>query len=389
MVKLIAGSRFVTGLAISAASLAIVPGPASAERRESSEPYAEAKSIIEDMQRIVTPNGIQESFEARIGGIDQWVSVRGRDRDNPILLFVHGGPASPALPVSWAFQRPWEEYFTVVQWDQRGAGKTYRANDPQSVAETIRIDRFVEDIGEMIDFLLQRYDKRKVILVAHSWGTIISLPAALRNADRIHAYVGIGQVISVRENERLSYDYALETARRENNQEAIDELEALAPYPGTLTRERIIQSRKWAQHYGGLSAYRTDSVYYFNAPKLSPAYDEADRAAIDQGNVLTLGRILKEWMEVDYRAIAEVPFPVVMFMGRHDYTTPSEPTAEWIENVDAPSKQGVWFEHSSHLVPLEEPGKTFLALMNYVRPIAVAAGDGAPVLPEALQGVRR
>src|SRR5690606_33149594 len=323
MVKLIAGSRFVTGLAISAASLAIVPGPASAERRESSEPYAEAKSIIEDMQRIVTPNGIQESFEARIGGIDQWVSVRGRDRDNPILLFVHGGPASPALPVSWAFQRPWEEYFTVVQWDQRGAGKTYRANDPQSVAETIRIDRFVEDIGEMIDFLLQRYDKRKVILVAHSWGTIISLPAALRNADRIHAYVGIGQVISVRENERLSYDYALETARRENNQEAIDELEALAPYPGTLTRERIIQSRKWAQHYGGLSAYRTDSAYYFNAPKLSPAYDEADRAAIDQGNVLTLGRILKEWMEVDYRAIAEVPFPVVMFMGRHDYTTPS------------------------------------------------------------------
>ena len=130
-------------------------------------------------------------------------------------------------------------------------------------------------------------------------------------------------------------------------------------------------------------------AYYFNAPKLSPAYDEADRAAIDQGNVLTLGRILKKWMEVDYRAIAEVPFPVVMFMGRHDYTTPSEATAEWIENVDAPSKQGVWFEHSSHLVPLEEPGKTFLALMNYVRPIAVAAGDGAPVLPEALQGVRR
>jgi pimeloyl-ACP methyl ester carboxylesterase len=379
MVKLIAGSRFVTGLVISAGLLAVIaPGSATAEDRPS-EPFAEAKRIIEDMQRIVTPKRIQESFEARIGGIDQWVSVRGRDRDNPILLFVHGGPASPALPVSWAFQRPWEEYFTVVQWDQRGAGKTYRANDPQSVAETIRIDRFVEDIGEMIDFVLQRYDKRKVILVAHSWGTIISLPAALRNADRIHAYVGIGQVISVRENERLSYDYALETARRENNQEAIDELEALAPYPGTLTRARIIQSRKWAQHYGGLSAYRTGSAYYFNAPKLSPAYDEADRAAIDQGNVLTLGRILKEWMEVDYRDITEMPFPVVMFMGRHDYTTPSEPTAEWIENVDAPSKQGVWFEHSSHLVPLEEPGKTFLALMNYVRPIAVAAGDGAPI----------
>src|SRR5690606_4504624 len=154
----------------SAATLAIVPGPASAERRESSEPYAEAKSIIEDMQRIVTPNGIQESFEARIGGIDQWVSVRGRDRDNPILLFVHGGTASRALPVSWALKRAWEEYFTVVQWDQREDDKTYPANDPQSVAETISIDWFVEDNGEMIDSLLQRYDKGKVILVAHSWG---------------------------------------------------------------------------------------------------------------------------------------------------------------------------------------------------------------------------
>ena len=375
-----AEGRYVTGLLISATLLAVVLAvPASAEHRKSSDPYAEAQSIIEDMQRIVTPNGIQESFAAQIGGIDQWVSVRGKDRDNPILLFVHGGPASPALPVSWAFQRPWEEYFTVVQWDQRGAGKTYRANDPETVAETIRIERFVEDVCEMIDFLVKRYEKRKVILVAHSWGTIIGLPAALRSADRVHAYVGIGQVISVEENERLSYDYALETARRENNQEAIDDLVALAPYPGTLTRERIIRSRKWAQHYGGLSAYRSNSGYYFNAPKLSPAYDEADRAAIDKGNVLTLGRILEEWMEVDYRDITEVPFPVVMFMGRHDYTTPAEPTAAWLDNVEAPSKHAIWFEHSSHLVPLEEPGKTLLSLLSYVRPTAVAAGDGEPV----------
>lgn len=363
---------------ISMALLAVIAAiPAWAESRKSSDPYTDARSIIEDMQRIVTPNGIEESFAARIGGIDQWVSVRGKDRDNPMLLFVHGGPASPALPVSWAFQRPWEEYFTVVQWDQRGAGKTYRANDPEEVAETIRIERFVQDVGEMIDFLVNRYDKRRVILVAHSWGTIIGLPAALRNAERIHAYVGIGQVISVEENERLSYEYALRTAKRENNEEGIEDLEALAPYPGTLTRERIIRQRKWAQHYGGLSAYRTDSKYYHNAPKLSPAYDEEDRAAIGQGNVLTLGRILQEWMDVDYRSITEVPFPIVMFLGRHDYTTPSKPAATWLRNVDAPSKHAVWFEHSSHLMPLEEPGKTLLSLVNDVRPIAVAAGDGS------------
>ena len=376
MARGVAESRHTILLLMAAALLAAVPG--SAEGEKAHDPYAKAQGIIADMQRIVTPQGIQESFNVRIGGIDQWISVRGKDRENPILLFVHGGPAAPALPVSWAFQWPWEEYFTVVQWDQRGAGKTYRANDPEVVAETIRIERFVQDIGEMIDFLVERYDKRKLILAGHSWGTIIGLPAALRNADRIHAYVGIGQVISVEENERLSYAYALRTARRENNRQALEDLEALAPYPGTLTRERIIQSRKWAQHYGGLSAYRAESSYYFNAPKLSPAYDEAERAAIDEGNMLTLGRILEEWMDVDYRDITEVPFPVVMFLGKHDYTTPTEPTAAWLERLDAPSKRAVWFEHSSHLVPFEEPGKTLLSLVEYVRPLAVDAGDGRP-----------
>ena len=374
----VAASRHTVLPFMAAAFLAAVPGAAGGQ--EPRDPYADAQSIIADMQRIVTPDGIQETFKVRIGGLDQWVSVRGMDRKNPILLFVHGGPASPALPVSWAFQWPWEEYFTVVQWDQRGAGKTYRANDPEKVAETIRIEQFVQDIGEMIEFLVERYDKRKLILVGHSWGTIIGLPAALHSAERIHAYVGIGQVISVAENERLGYDYALRTARRENNREAIEELEALAPYPGTLTRERIIRSRKWAQHYGGLSAYRAESRYYFDAPRLSPAYDEADRAAIDQGNVLTLGRILEEWMTVDYRDITEAPFPVVMFLGRHDYTTPTEPTAAWLERLDAPAKHAVWFEHSAHLVPLEEPGKTLLSLLRYVRPLAMAAGDDPPAI---------
>ena len=365
-----------TVTAMAATSVIAAAIPACAGEHKTAEPYAEAKSIIEDMGRIVTPNGVQEIFKARIGGIDQWVSVRGKDRDNPLLLFVHGGPASPAMPVSWAFQRPWEEYFTVVQWDQRGAGKTYRANDPEEIAETIRIDRFVADVGEVIELLRDRYDKRKVILVAHSWGTIIALPAALRHSEWIHAYVGIGQVISVEVNERLSFEYALTTAKREQNQEAIDDLEAIAPYPGEgLTRERIIQQRKWAQHYGGLSAYRTDSNYYHDAPKLSPMYSEPDRAAINEGNVLTLGRILEEWMQVDYRNITEVPFPLLMFMGRHDYTTPSAPTASWIDKVRAPSKRAVWFEHSSHLIPFEEPGKTLLTLVEHVRPLAVASED--------------
>ncbi|MEP6632849.1 MAG: alpha/beta fold hydrolase [Luteimonas sp.] len=352
------------------------------------DPNAEARAIIADLQRVVTPNGVQESFEAPIGGLKQWVSVRGKDRDHPLLLFVHGGPASPSMPLAWTFQRPWEDYFTVVNWDQRGAGKTYVANSPDAVGPTLHIDRYVDDTIELIEFLRKRYGKRKVVLVGHSWGTIVALKAALRRPDLIHAYVGMGQVISVADNERLGYQFALKKAHEEGNREAIRELEALAPYPGTqpLTRERIIAERKWAQHYSGLSAYRTDSSFYFDAPKLSPEYDAADRAAIDLGNQLTLSRILAEWNQVDFKSVHNVPFPVFMFMGRHDESTPSEQADRWLAGVNAPVKRAVWFEYSSHLAPIEEPGRTLVSLVQDVLPLAT---EGESLARETKHSIAR
>lgn len=330
------------------------------------------REIIGDVSRIVAPNGVQETFKLRIGGIDQWVYTRGQDRNNPLLLFVHGGPASPSAPTMWLYQRPLEEYFTVVNYDQRGAGRTYLENAIEKVQPTLRIGQFVDDAVEMAQAISKRYGKRKVILVGHSWGTVVGMRAVLAHPALFHAYVGIGQVISMRDNEKVSFDFALAQARKENNQKAIQELESIAPYPGNtpITRERIVTERTWAQHYGGLAAYRGDFAYYFNAPLLSPEYDEAAVKAIDKGSLLTLERVLQEWLEVDFKPVTKFPVPVVMFMGRHDYTTPSEPTAAWLSKVQAPYKKAVWFENSSHLVQFEEPGKMLVSLLEYVRPLA-------------------
>lgn len=339
-------------------------------------PYEKAIEVIEDLGRIVAPSGIQESYKAEIGGIDQWVNVRGQDKDNPVILFVHGGPAAPLIPGMWQFQRPLEEYFTIVNWDQRGAGKTYRENDPDSVADSIRISRYVDDAIEIAEHVKDRYGKDKVILMGHSWGTIVGMNAALERPDLFYAYVGIGQVINTRENERVSYSYAVEQARAHGNTSALEELESIAPYPGDepLTRERIVLARKWAQHYGGLSAYRENSLYYFRAPLLSPEYEADDVCAINQGSLFTLEKVLSEFLEVDFTGIRSFPIPLLVFMGRHDYTTPSEPTARWLDRIEAPYKQGIWFERSSHMVPWEEPGKMLVSLLEYVRPLAI--GDG-------------
>lgn len=347
----------------------------------SDDAYAKARDVVRDLGRIVAPDGIQETYKARIGGIDQWINVRGQDRDNPVILFVHGGPASPLMPTIWEFQRPLEEYFTVVNYDQRGAGKTFLANDPAAVADTLHIDRYIDDAIEVAQYVRKRYHKDKVVLMGHSWGTVVGMGAALERPDLFHAYVGIGQVINVRDNERISFEYAQAQAREHGNAEAVAELESIAPYPGDqpITRERIIIARKWAQFYGGMSAWRDGSAkYFFGAARLSPEYDAADARAIDDGNVFTLGRILPEFLEVDYKDVREFPIPVVMFMGRHDYTTPSEPTAQWLARVQAPYKRGVWFERSAHMIPWEEPGKMLVSLLDIVRPLAVEAEAAQP-----------
>lgn len=335
-------------------------------------PYKEARKIIEGLERIVAPSGIQELYKTKIGGIDQWINVRGQDKSNPIILFVHGGPASPLMPTLWQFQRPMEEYFTVVNWDQRGAGKTYLEGNSASVGDTLHIPRYVDDAVEVAEYIRNRYHKSKIILMAHSWGTVVAMSAALKRPDLFYAYVGIGQVINTKDNERLSVDFALKRAREEKNAAAIKEIESISPYPGDqpITRERIILARKWAQFYGGMSAYGEPASYFFKAPLLSPEYTAEDVCAIDRGNVFTLGRILPEFLNVDFKSVRSFPIPVVMFMGRHDYTTPSEPTSAWLGKVTAPSKQGVWFERSSHMIPWEEPGKTLVSLLKYVRPLA-------------------
>lgn len=331
------------------------------------------KDIIRDLDSIVTPKGLQESYQLELGRHKQWVFARGKDRDNPIILFVHGGPASPLAPIGWAFQRPLEEFFTVIHYDQRGAGKTFASNDSTGLAGTIHIEQYVSDAIELSEHLLKKFGKRKLILVGHSWGTIVATKAALKRPDLFAAYVGIGQVIYTRDNERLSYEYGLRQAREHNNKQAIAELESIFPYPGDkpITRERIIIARSWPQYYGGLSAYRNQSNQFFRTPLLSPLYNSKDVLAINGGSLYTLSRILPEFMEVDLRDVHNFPIPVFMLLGRHDYTTPTLPVEQWLSKVKAPFSKAIWFEHSAHLIPIEEPGKLLLTLYNDVRPLAL------------------
>ncbi|RIA44616.1 pimeloyl-ACP methyl ester carboxylesterase [Hephaestia caeni] len=348
-----------------------LPAQAQSDRHKA-DAYAQGREIIADIDKIVTPDGIQETFTATLGGAPQVINVRGADRDNPLLLFIHGGPGSVEMPIAWSFQRPWEDYFAVVQWDQRGAGRSYRLIDPEKLAPTLSVDRYRDDAIALIELLRRKYGKRKVVLVGHSWGSAIGLAVAAKRPDLISAYVGIGQLIDVRENERLGFAWTLARAKADDNQEAVAELEGIRPYPGpgALDVKKLQIERKWSIRYGALAAYREDAAFYFNAAALSPEYAPADIEAIDDGSELAFRALFPQLVDLSFLGLTRVDVPVFLFLGRHDHTCDSALAARWLGKLDSPEKKIVWFEHSAHLPMLEQPGRVLTALVDDVRPLA-------------------
>lgn len=349
------------------ALLAILATPAAAQTDDA---YAPARAIVADIGKIVTPNGVQETFEVTLGGARQIVNVRGSDRDNPLLIFVHGGPGAVEMPFAWAFQRPWEDVFTVVQYDQRGAGRSYPLNDPATLAPTMTPDRYRDDAIELIELLKKRYAKRKVVLMGHSWGSIVGLSVAVKRPDLLYAYVGVGQGIDFREGEKAGMAWTRARALAAGNMEAVDAVDGLAPYPnGDFTIAKADGWRKYAIPYGSLIYNKPDLRYYFQTPRLSPEYSEADRQAWSKGSEFSVTTLWPRLADVSFKPVKKMGVPLVFLLGRHDYTVPSPVAADWFARVKAPSKKLVWLEHSAHMPMVEEPGHFFAALLQDVLPL--------------------
>jgi pimeloyl-ACP methyl ester carboxylesterase len=306
--------------------------------------------------------------------------VRGKDRRNPILLFLHGGPASPAMPEGYTFQTPWEDYFTVVQWDQRGSGKTYRANTEAAMAPGMTVDGMTDDAAQVTQYLREHYNKKKIFLLGHSWGTVLGVHLAQLHPDWFYAYISVGQVVNGRRNEAIGYNYALNRAKAENNTKAIAELEAIGPYPGDtkLTIERIGVRSTWEMYYGGLAWGRKDFQFDSDAEELSPDYNHDDLVAIDKGSLFSLNHLLDPLLDVDFDHVTNFKLPVIVFAGAHDYTTPHETAEKWFGDLQAPSKRLVIFADSAHMMMQEQPGRFLLHLVNDALPLAQQAGDAAP-----------
>jgi pimeloyl-ACP methyl ester carboxylesterase len=344
------------------------------------ESRAEATAVVANARRILTPNGIERLEKIRIGDIEQWISIRGVDRRNPVLVVIHGGPGYVDMPTSWWFGRGWEEYFTVVYWDQRAAGKTYLLSDPATIKSTLTIDRMVADAEELVAWVRKDLQKDKVFVLGHSWGSYPGILIAQRHPRWLHAYIGVGQLSNGPAGERRSWSDTLTLARKAGNELAVRELEALVPYAANsapMPIATILAERKWVARLGGTMAYRNDNDADSDLVELSPDYTDEESRHVWDGNKFATPLLLPEILSHDL-GVTHLEVPLIVFAGRYDTNVDSKVVADWFAKVKAPRKRFVWFEHSAHLPMTEEPGKFLISLVHYARPIAERAGDAAP-----------
>jgi pimeloyl-ACP methyl ester carboxylesterase len=356
---------------------AILNSASGAPAATTPDSFAAARAVIAQAQAIPA-GGIDEMRTVELGGLKQWIHVRGRNRANPIILFLHGGPGSPMMPESWTWQQPWEDFFTMVQWDQRGAGKTF-ASAGSKPDPNMTIAQMQGDTEQLIAWLCHNYGQKKIFLIGHSWGSILGLRVAQSRPDLLYAYIGVGQVVNGRDNEAVGYRETLARAKATGNQEAIKSLQALAPYPGPngqLSMEKVVVERKWDVALGGM-LYGKSTDAASEIWRLSPDYSDADYAAAQAGELSSVQILLPQLAQVNFDSVTRFKCPVFIFAGADDRTTPETLAEQYFQHIDAPEKKFFKIDRAAHYVMTEAQGVMLLDMVKYVRPLA-QPGLGTP-----------
>jgi pimeloyl-ACP methyl ester carboxylesterase len=291
-------------------------------------------------------NAIASLEQTTLGNSKEWILIRGSNIKNPVLLFLHGGPGMPTMYLAHDFQRELERSFIVVQWDRRGAGKSFAAG---MSSQEMTVSQEINDTLELVDQLRARFHQPKVYLVGFSYGTYLGILVAQRAPERLHAYVGIGQLAcSEQENRAIQDTWIRERATRDHHQEAIDELDGKKPF----------DREKWLFKFGGEIHSGTSWWPLLWSGIRSTEYTFQDIANVKRGVDFTARNLRYDVINGSIlENVTTLQVPVYFFSGRFDYTDPTSCTMRLLEKISAPLKKMVWFDKSAHFVFFEEPSQ--------------------------------
>ncbi|EMA6341454.1 alpha/beta hydrolase [Bacillus cytotoxicus] len=296
------------------------------------------------------PGSIATIESVMINNRKQSLLIRGRAVTNPILLCCHGGPGMAQIGFIRHFQTELEKHFIVVNWDQRGAGKSFSWRDIQT---PFTIEQFVSDTVEVIRYLLSRFNRKNLFLAGHSWGSIIGLKVAHTYPEYIKAYIGIGQIVQMKQNEELLFQHLIHSAKKHGHTRALTSLTKLGN-PPFLDMKRLMIQRRWLSIFGG-AVQNGSSFSFIRKGFFSSEYTLLDWLKFLAGNVKS-GTLWKEMLTVDFfSTILELSVPIYFCSGRFDYQTPYALVQQYCDRIRAPIKKMIWFPNSAHSPNLEEP----------------------------------
>lgn len=316
--------------------------------------------------RVGTQNGIQEKIYVEIGGQRQFLQIRGQDAANPVVFFLHGGPGSTMSYITYTYQPALEDDFTFVHWDQRGSGRTYYENKKDENQPLLTVDLLLQDVDAIVDYLCERFSQSQVIIMGHSWGTVLGTQYVLQHPEKVAAYVGLGQVVDAIQGDALAAETAAARAEEAGNTEDATALRAMAEeiaaQPGYTDKsmELMMDARKATAPYLGFED-ETGTLEMIWLGLASPDMNLRDmRWFLHMNDADFLARQQGELMQAVYgfsvyRQSLAFEVPMLFITGREDWVTPCSMMQEYCEALTAPRKQMVVLEQAGHVLFLDQP----------------------------------
>jgi pimeloyl-ACP methyl ester carboxylesterase len=308
-----------------------------------------------------------------IGNVPQWLSVRG-NASAPVLLFLHGGPGGSEFGPRRKFLHELEGHFRVVEWEQRGAGRSYRGD------EEFDFERLVADGRQVLEWACHQLGAERVVLVGHSFGTVLGVRIAQEVPARIAAYVGAGQVVRWATQEKRGYEWALAEARRQGHAKALRALARLGPpVEGMYAMgvRGVELERRWLGTLGGVTADRAFLWRFVSSIFTCRHYPLSAKLRYLTAMRRSMALLWPELCRcIDLvRDATKLEVPVHLFAGRADHITPIDLVEEWLSVLDAPSKRLDIVEDAGHLNLYESPAR-FIAFLAPVAVLSSAVRTG-------------
>jgi pimeloyl-ACP methyl ester carboxylesterase len=322
---------------------------------------------LRDAAGEIIPGSISERATVEIGGIPQGMFIEGADPANPVLLFLHGGPGMVEYFMEQEHPTGLARHFTIVWWEQRGAGMSFSTDIPP---ETMTTERMIADTIEVADYLRARFGQDRIVLMGHSWGAYLGIQVAAAAPDRFLAYVGMGQIAHQLRSEMMARARLLDLYRERGDTAMVGRLEAA---PVTLedgTSDAWMRLRDRAMHGAGVGHMRqmTSVVTGIFLPMWRVrAYTPAEKINIWRGKLWSRAFFWDDLIRDDLTGrLTRFDLPIYVLAGRHDLTTNTELSRTYFEAIEAPVKGFYLFDESAHSPLFEEPERATRILLNDV-----------------------